>query len=549
MARNDQWREKTIFPDPFPVSRETPLAGTAAGGDVVTDLDDEPRAPGLVKAVVIPVSVSLAMVAIATAALFVSRGLLELLNLVSIVYLLPVLIAAARWGLVPAVVAALAGAAAADFFFYPPLYSFEIGDTQNVADLVIFLIVAFVTSHFTVRLRREVDSLRRGRKEIRDLYAFSRQLAACFTVADLIAATGNYLSETLGYRAFLVGVGEADHEFSGSDAIPHAVRQEAAAMIGAGAHLPRTIRDPGAKSDWLVRVVTVGNTGYAAIVDLGSAAHKDLGVVSRRVDAAIEDAAITLARLDVAKAIEEAKVKFQADSLKDALIGTMSHELRTPLASILGSTSVLDQIPGVKRDRRIHSLVEAVHDEASRLDTDIQNLLNAARITARGIAPHLEWTDPTDIVNATVKQKSTRLAAHRLDLAIISDLPLVRVNSALVEQALGQLLENAAKYSPAESTIRLSARLDREHVVLSVTDEGVGLTQEEKRQLGQRSFRGVRHLTRVPGAGLGLWIANTFVLANGGMLDAESPGPGLGTTVSIRLPAGEASAGVAEAIS
>src|ERR1700677_2982182 len=155
MARNDQWREKTIFPDPFPVSRETPLAGTAAGGDVVTDLDDEPRAPGLVKAVVIPVSVSLAMVAIATAALFVSRGLLELLNLVSIVYLLPVLIAAARWGLVPAVVAAVAGAAPAVCFFYPPLYSFEIGDTQNVADLVIFLIVAFVTSHFTVRLRRE----------------------------------------------------------------------------------------------------------------------------------------------------------------------------------------------------------------------------------------------------------------------------------------------------------------------------------------------------------------------------------------------------------
>lgn len=336
------------------------------------DIDDVPPAPGFVKATVIPVLMSLAMVAIATVALLAANDVLELLNLVSIVYLLPVLIAAVRWGLVPAIVAAFAGAGAADYLFYPPLYSFEIGDTQNVADLVIFLIIAFVTSHYTARLRREADSLRRGRREIRNLYAFSRQLAACFTVPDLIAATGNYLSEALGHRAFLVGVGESDYDLSGSGAIPDALRREAAAMIAAGAHHPRTIHDAGTQNDWLVCVVSVGSAGYAAIVDLGNGTHADLGAVSRRIEAAIEEAAITLARLDVAKAIEEAKLKFQANSLKDALIGTMSHELRTPLASILGSTSVLDQIPAVKRDRRIHSLVEAVHDQASRLDTDIQ---------------------------------------------------------------------------------------------------------------------------------------------------------------------------------
>jgi K+-sensing histidine kinase KdpD len=231
------------------------------------------------------------------------------------------------------------------------------------------------------------------------------------------------------------------------------------------------------------------------------------------------------------------------------LIGTVSHELRTPLASIIGSTSVLDQIPTVQNDRRIHALVEAVRDQASRLDGDIQNLLNAARITARGPQPHLEWTDPTDVVSAAIRQKTTRLAAHRLDLAIAPDLPLVKVNSVLVEQALGQLLENAAKYSPAGSTIRISARAEQGRVVLSVTDQGVGLTQDEKQQIGQRSFRGARHLHRIPGAGLGLWIADTFVSTNGGTLDAESLGPGLGTTVSIRLPAGEESAGAAEAMS
>ena len=226
----------------------------------------------------------------------------------------------------------------------------------------------------------------------------------------------------------------------------------------------------------------------------------------------------------------------------------MSHELRTPLASIIGSTSVLDQIPTVKKDHRVHALVAAVHDQARRLDGDIQNLLSAARITARGLQPHLEWTDPTDIVGAAVKQKAARLAGHRLELAVLPDLPLVKVNSVLVEQALGQVLENAAKYSPAGSTIRISARAEEDRVVLAVADQGAGLTEDERRQIGQRSFRGARHVHHVPGAGLGLWIADTFVVANGGTLDAESPGPGRGTTVSIRLPAAAANEGAAEAM-
>jgi K+-sensing histidine kinase KdpD len=511
------------------------------------DFDDEPAVAGFMSATVVPVVTSLVMVAVATAALFTAKGLLPLVNLVSIVYLLPVLAAATQWGLLPAVVCAFAGAAAADYFFYPPLYSFEIGDTQNIADLVIFLIIAFVTSHYMARLKRRSDSLRRSRREVRRLYAFSCRLAACFTVPDLIAATSGYLSETLGHRTILIGSGEVDAATS-VGSVPEHVWREAAAMTVAGAGATRTIHDADTRHDWLIRAVSIGTAGHAAIIDLGRGSHEDLGAVIRRVDTAIEEAAVTLARLDFAKAVEETRLKSQADSLRDALIGTVSHELRTPLASIIGSTSVLDQIPSVRKSQRVHALVEAVREQASRLDGDIQNLLNAARITAHGIQPRLEWTDPTDIVSAAVKQKSARLSGHRLELAVSPDLPLVRVSSVLVEQAFGQLLENAAKYSPVGSMIRVSARVEEDHVVLSVSDQGVGLTADEKQQVGQRSFRGARHLNRIPGAGLGLWIADTFAVTNGGTLEAESPGPGLGTTVSIRLPAAEEDDGLMEAM-
>jgi K+-sensing histidine kinase KdpD len=225
----------------------------------VPDVEEPRPASGFMSAKVAPAAMSLAMVAAATAALFAAKGILPLLNLVSIVYLVPVLVAATRWGLAPAVLSAFAGAAAADFFFYPPLFSFEIGDTQNLADLAIFLIIAGVTSHYAARLKRKSDSLRHSRRELRSLYAFSRRLAACFTVPDLIAATGNYLSETLGRRAVLVGFGETDETQPAF--IPDRVWREAAAMTAAGAGETRTIHDADTQHDWLIRAASVGTAG------------------------------------------------------------------------------------------------------------------------------------------------------------------------------------------------------------------------------------------------------------------------------------------------
>jgi K+-sensing histidine kinase KdpD len=217
----------------------------------------------------------------------------------------------------------------------------------------------------------------------------------------------------------------------------------------------------------------------------------------------------------------------------------MSHELRNPLVSILGATSVLDQIAEIRGDARTRTLLKTVHEEAARLDTDIQNLVDAARITAGVERPNPELTDPVDMVHAAVAQKNSRLAAHRVDVSLAPNLPLIQVQSALVENALAQLLDNAAKYSPAGATISIDGRVDRDNVVLSVSDQGVGLTVEERQHVGQRSFRGTRHVAAIPGSGLGLWIANTFVAANGGRLEAESAGPGRGTTVRIRFPASQ----------
>jgi K+-sensing histidine kinase KdpD len=195
---------------------------------------------------------------------------------------------------------------------------------------------------------------------------------------------------------------------------------------------------------------------------------------------------------------------------------------------------VLNRIPVIQADRQSRELVEAINEQAGQLDNEIRNLLDATRISAKGVRPQLMWSDPTDIVNAALRQKERKLATHRVILDVARDVPLVHVDTVLVEQALGQLLENAAKYSPPGTEIRICSRGAEKSVVLSVTDHGTGLTADEKGQVGKRPFRG--RAVRSGGSGLGLWIASTFIAANGGSLHAESRGPSLGTTISMRLP-------------
>jgi two-component system, OmpR family, sensor histidine kinase KdpD len=248
----------------------------------------------------------------------------------------------------------------------------------------------------------------------------------------------------------------------------------------------------------------------------------------------LAEATLTLKHLKAKEAIEHATLNYQTEVLRDALIGGISHELRTPLATILGSCSVLDRLPGIQDDRQAREMVEAINDQAAQLDNEIRNLLDATRISAKGVRPQPTWSDPTDIVNTALKQKERKLAAHRLILGLEPDAALVYVDPVLVEQALAQLLENAAKYSPPGTEITVCTRSADNAVVLSVSDQGSGLTADEKGQVGRRPFRG-RDI--VPGgSGLGLWIASAFIAANGGSLHAESRGPGLGTTMSMRLP-------------
>jgi two-component system sensor histidine kinase KdpD len=488
-----------------------------------------------------PIALSLLIVAAVTALLFVAGPLLDL-DHAAFGYLIPVIIAATRWGVTPAIISGLAGLAASAFFFYPPIYDIRVANPAHIADLILFVVVAIVTGQLANRVREHVKAARQREEETKALYFFSRRLAVASSPADIHAAIQDHLSTTTGCRIvlFAAGAGQPHPETSPQwSRVPNTVQRAVLDIFdnaGEGREAPLIDQETGAS--WLIRILSQRKSvvGIKAI-ELGRVSQESVDAIRQRVDSALVEAMATLERIDVAHAIGEARLRSEAETLREALIGSVSHELRTPLASILGSTSVLAQAPGVAQDARLSSLVDVIRNETERLNNDIQNLLDASRISSAGVQAHLAWAEPPDIVNAALARLHRRLEAHRIDPRLAGDLPLVRVDAVLVEQALSQIIDNAAKYSPPGSTITIAARAVDATVEIAVSDEGPGLTADEQARLFERFYRGPRHQVAVKGSGLGLWIAHAFIVASGGQLEAASEGEGRGTTLTVRLPA------------
>jgi two-component system sensor histidine kinase KdpD len=455
----------------------------------------------------------------------------------SVIYLLPVLLAGWHLGLVPALVAAVAGVLWSGYFFFSPYYSFYLARPNEILNLVLFMVVAVVTSHLANSMKKQTELARKSEKEMSDLYAFSRRLAAASSAADIYLAIEEHLASLVQRKVVLFGaVADGDHDAKPDQEGLSQRVHSAIAEVRAGRTLATTV-DDGAGDIWLVRRVSQKNADFGVIaIDLGSVPPGAVEEVRHRVDDVLSDAAATLERLDVARALNDAKMRSETELLREALIGSVSHELRTPLASILGAATVLSKSPVIAKDERLTSLAGVVRDESERLNNDIQNLLDATRISREQIRPRQEWIEPQDIVNSALERRRRRLAGHNVSLDMDSNLPLIYVDAVLVEQALVQVVDNAAKYSPPGSPIVIAAKRNGRDVVLSVKDQGVGLTPEESAQLGERFFRGARHAATTSGSGLGLWIAKAFVTANGGKIQAVSAGADHGAVVSIHLP-------------
>jgi two-component system sensor histidine kinase KdpD len=480
---------------------------------------------------------------VATDAFLLFTQYIQALPPISLTFLIPVVVAAIRWGTLSAAVTAIGGGTTFTLFFYSSFYVIDPGSRSGVFGVAVFLTVSLVLAWLASRTRRDAARALKQENEIRDLYTFSQRISAADTPAGIFEALQQHLETLVGRKMLLfdsLGTLEAKSEQLGDVEIPHAVTEAVSGMPAGGTDGSKSIVvDDHRGSAWLVRPVSTNMADFGVIaVDLGRPSEV-FDELRARVVALIGDAGLSLERLGLARTISEARTRAETEQFREALIGSVSHELRTPLSSILGASTVLSLAPEITGNTRLKKLAALIHQESERLNVEIQNILDASRISSNGLQAKLEWAEPADFINAALQRCRNRLASRAVEVVLPEELILLRIDSVLMERALGQILDNAAKYSPPESPINVRGHVESGQFVISVTDHGAGLDAEDRPLLGQKFFRGNRHTQVTSGLGLGFWIASAFTAANDGTIEATSEGVNKGMTVKVRLPMNE----------
>jgi two-component system sensor histidine kinase KdpD len=486
-----------------------------------------------------PYLMSAALVAVATGLGMAIRQFLEVSS-IAMVYLTAVLIAAIRFGLLPSLFASLVSVLAYNFFFLPPLYTFTIADPENVVVLFFFLIVALITSNITSRTRNQMLTARSRAKTTAELYSFSRKLAGIASLDDLLWATAYQIASMLRSRVVILLPEEGqitlragyppEDQLSEGDLAAASWAWTNNRPAGHGAD---TL--PGAQWLFLPLRTARGTVGVLGVAR--DAPHALLTPDERRlVDALADQAGVAIERISLAAEIDQTRILHETERLRSALLTSISHDLRTPLASVLGALTSLRSYERHYDPETREELLRTAQEEAERLNRFVGNLLDITRLESGALEVKRDAVDLADIVGSTVRRAANILARHEVKIDLGPDLPMLRLDFVLFEQVLFNLLDNAAKYSPAGSTISIEATQSGGDVIIAVADEGIGIPAEDLERIFDKFYRVKASDRQRAGTGLGLAICRGFIEAHGGTITAANRAAGAGAVFTVRLP-------------
>jgi two-component system, OmpR family, sensor histidine kinase KdpD len=461
---------------------------------------------------------------------------------ISLVFLTAVLYSAVTSGLGPSLFAATLSVLCYNFFFLPPLYTFTIADPANVLALIAFLIVAVIASNLASRTRDQAITAAKRANTTAELYAFSRKLAGTATLDDVLWATAYQVASMLKVRVVML-LPDGDGALDVRAGYPPEDELDEADLAAARWTWDRN-HAAGRGSDTLPggkRLFLPLRTGRGAVGVIGidkDVAGPLLTPDERRLlDALADQAAIGIERTKLAEDIDEARLLAETERLRSALLTSISHDLRTPLASIIGAITSLrtygDRYEIEDRDE----LMATVQDEAERLNRFVGNLLDMTRLESGALEPKREFTDLSEIVGTALDRTSKIMNAHRIEVALAPDLPMLKLDAVLMEQVLVNLLDNAAKYAPSGTLIALAARLAEDELVIEVVDEGPGIPADALERVFDKFYRVRQGDRQRAGTGLGLAICRGFVEALGGRINANNRTDRAGAILRMTFPA------------
>lgn len=506
----------------------------------VLDSDHEqhqPRPRNSVTLVWFDYALALVATLLATALAWAVSSVLPLPN-ISLVFLAAVLLVAVRSSLGPALACAALSFLTYDFLFIPPNFSFSIQREEDVLTLLFFLLMAALTGNLAARQRRQLQALRDTQEETSELLDLSRKLTAATDRQAVISAAAQHLEGWSDVQLCLLnrdGQGGWKVETGGPLQF---TESERAAADWAWQHDQPAGKGTGTLplGRWWWWPLSVED-GPLALLGVCAKEGQSLSGQRRRLLTALsQPLAQALARAQLADDLEAARLHGETEQLRSALLASVSHDLRTPLTAMRGSIDSLlalgEAIP--LEDRR--ELLEGTRDEAERLDRYIQNLLDMTRLGHGALKLARDWVSPADIVGSSLNRLRAVLAPLQVSTEVPAELPLLYVHAALIEQALVNVLENAARFSPSHGRLQLRAGANEQEIFFAVSDEGPGIPEEDRAKIFDMFYTAARGDRGGQGTGLGLAICQGMVGAHGGRISVADGIDGRGTCITLHLP-------------
>jgi two-component system sensor histidine kinase KdpD len=486
-----------------------------------------------------PYAVAVLAVAVAAALAHLVQAAGGIEN-VDLVFLTAIVGLAVRFGLAVSLFATVLSSLAYNFFFMEPLHTFTIAEPTNVTAFLFFTLVAVVVSNVAARARRQAVIATARARTTELLYVFSRKLAGVGTLDDVLWASAYQAALMLKVRVVLLlpeqGAITVKTGYPPEDRLDEA---DLAAATWAWEH----DRVAGRGSDTLPgarRLFLPMRTGRGAIGVLGIDGDRPGPLLTpdqrRLLDALVDQSALAIERVRLVEDMERARRTMETDRLRQALLTSISHDLKTPLAAVLGAAGTLRSLSASLGDGQKAELLATVIDEAERLNRFIANLLDMTKLESGAVAPNLGLHDPGEIVGSALRRAAKVLAAHEVAVEIEAGLPMLQLDAVLFEQVLFNLLDNAAKYAAAGTSIRICAWRDRQTVCLQVLDEGDGIPGGELEQIFDKFYRAQKGDQVRAGTGLGLAISRGFIEAMHGTITAANRADRGGAVFTIRLP-------------
>jgi two-component system, OmpR family, sensor histidine kinase KdpD len=421
------------------------------------------------------------------------------IQVIELIYLLPVLLATVLWGLTPGILAAFAAFLVFNYFHIQPYNTLLVHQSQDVITLIIFLFVAVVLSQFIGKAQEGTRLARIREWEATRMYELISALSGLKDIQSIARDLANHTLDT-----FHFGHVEIKIDRKGEDIFITSCPED-----GTASTLPT--------ETWPLETVR-GVEGEMRIWYDRSAL---LTQETRLLKAFTSQGALALERVRLAKGENMVRVLEESDQLKSSLLNSVSHELRTPLSVIKASVSSLRSGTVHWDDAARQDLLATIEEETDQLNSLVGNLLDMSRIESNALKPLKRWNAIDEIAGGVAAKMRKKMANHHLQMNVAEDLPLVPTDFVMIGQVFQNLISNSIKYSPDNSTITIDVQKDGEYLHVKVANQGPSVPEEHLERIFDKFYR-VTEAERITGTGLGLSICKGIVEAHGGKIWAEN---------------------------